>query len=151
MAGNDQEYYRQLLVAAGVLAGVLFAALILVLQNTSNFHLSLVWLPTKTTISDPKLTFDGIVTGVAGTIAFLTFSGLMMTSLASNKIPENSAFGWFARILFVVGITGFAIALVTLVWTVTFWGAVVIFIVEVGLSLTYFGLWLHDRHKQDAL
>jgi hypothetical protein len=132
---KSKKEYEQKLLLAGVFAGLLFAGLILVLQNHSEFTQTLhVNFPiNKYIFQNPKFTIDGILTGLGFSIALFVLASLMMVDLASGeKTDKNKCYISITNFLFDLAIGFFLLSIDFLIWVAgSFWVAFFLFSFEI--------------------
>jgi ABC-type lipoprotein release transport system permease subunit len=86
---EEKTYYQQIVAVAGVLAGLLFAGLILVFSNLSTFLNPIIIpfpiIPAGEIDIPPRMSFVGIIFLLALGSSLFAFASLMAADLASRK------------------------------------------------------------------
>lgn len=127
---TEKSYYQQAVLTAGVLAGILFVALIFVFEYYKQYYVPLL-------LFDAQQSYH-LLTSILGCgSGLLGGVSVIMMPLASGHIESKGRYAWVVRRMFEAGLFAFMAGLWIIVFDNSLWGAGFMTVID-GISLVMF-------------
>lgn len=140
----NNRFHQQNVLVMGVLGGIAFTALVLVIQSKSDFYKSAIGF------SSPHYYLAFLMTSLA-VVSFLSIMSSVI-SMAILTYPEGDlvSLSWFGRLLFKLSIVGFGYLMPLLIYPFSIVGASVVFALDFAVLTIYGGILRFKRRGPPA-